>query len=450
MPGNMADDYRRAIAMISSPFLTDLDSRAAVKGSRDPLGIQGVWTRFGRHVVGNLSTVSNAVRDFTVLLLGYHFAARVTEQNGPESQLGAFLKWEQLAGYARGRVNKDWSFRGTERARQRVDESNVLTLSAESKYQLLSNQKVYGLWGLYTVPGRASGLFEGDPVRLKPLALKLVEEFYLPMLTDEGFRDGKVIVEILSEENYPLNVDGQDKRLLKAVARVLQPRFLAREREFYREHLLYGGSEDSTNGRQRQLVGLLEPKLNGLEFDWSPPKVAALAKEAEKRGQEWLALARYLRRISQVETVLAPTSTLFTHLLGCEGMKTDEVAKRVRNQWGAKVTSVAADALPDLQPELAGDDVATGQRWVEIGQSLANGDYAKLIRRMLEQNRSVMQSRGGASAWVEEQNHRLRVRMNEERGELPERERLTTLWRFPYFLNSIASVAFQLKEGDHG
>lgn len=54
------------IALLDVPFLTDLDSRAAVKGSRDPLGIQAIWTRFGRHVVGNLTTVSNSVRDFTI------------------------------------------------------------------------------------------------------------------------------------------------------------------------------------------------------------------------------------------------------------------------------------------------------------------------------------------------------------------------------------------------
>lgn len=49
--------------MITTPFLTDLDSRAVVKGSRDPLGIQQIWTRLGRHVVGNLTTVSDSVRD---------------------------------------------------------------------------------------------------------------------------------------------------------------------------------------------------------------------------------------------------------------------------------------------------------------------------------------------------------------------------------------------------
>src|SRR5512140_701933 len=68
-----------ALTMLTTPFLTDLDSRAAIKGSRDPLGVQPIWARLGRHVVGNLTTVSNSVRDFTVLLLGYHFAQCVAD-----------------------------------------------------------------------------------------------------------------------------------------------------------------------------------------------------------------------------------------------------------------------------------------------------------------------------------------------------------------------------------
>src|SRR5436309_12166449 len=103
--------------MISAPFLTDLDSRAALKGSRDPLGIQSIWTRFGRHVVGNLSTVSNSVRDFTITILGYHFAEQVAETAGPGTELETFLKWEQLAAYARYQENHDERFRGVERVR---------------------------------------------------------------------------------------------------------------------------------------------------------------------------------------------------------------------------------------------------------------------------------------------------------------------------------------------
>src|SRR5439155_24956326 len=90
------------VTMLDVPFLTDLDSRAAVKGSRDPLGIQQIWTRLGRHVVGNLTTVSGSVRDFTTTLLGYYFAARLADDLGPGTELATVLKWEQLAAYALG------------------------------------------------------------------------------------------------------------------------------------------------------------------------------------------------------------------------------------------------------------------------------------------------------------------------------------------------------------
>src|SRR5690349_17309859 len=82
------------------PFLTDLDSRARVKGSRDPLGAQPIWTKFGRYVVGNLTTVSSSLRDFTTLMLGYYFADRVAENLGASTALDTFLKWEQLAAYS--------------------------------------------------------------------------------------------------------------------------------------------------------------------------------------------------------------------------------------------------------------------------------------------------------------------------------------------------------------
>ncbi len=55
-------------------FLTNLDSRATVKDSRDPLGLVPLWRHFGRHVVGNLTTVTGSVRGFTTTLLGYQLA----------------------------------------------------------------------------------------------------------------------------------------------------------------------------------------------------------------------------------------------------------------------------------------------------------------------------------------------------------------------------------------
>src|SRR6185436_14865987 len=144
--------------MLTTPFLTDLDSRAQVKGSRDPLGIQQIWTRLGRHVIGNLTTVSNSVRDFTTLLLGYYFAAQLAEELGPGTELATFLKWEQLAAYSRAAANNDFEFRGTERVWKNLSEGRRVVLSANPGHQILGNQKIYGLWGLYTMPARSSAL----------------------------------------------------------------------------------------------------------------------------------------------------------------------------------------------------------------------------------------------------------------------------------------------------
>ena len=81
---------------------------------------------------------------------------------------------------------------------------------------------------------------------------------------------------------------------------------------------------------------------------------------------------------------------------------------------------------------------------------MPGGDYLELIRLLVAQNRSVMQIRGGAAAWIEEQNGRLQVRMPEERGGLPSKEGLPLLWRFPYFLDSLYAVERALKEDRHG
>src|SRR5581483_11775472 len=231
--------------MLSTPFLTQLDSRAAIKGSRDPLGVQSIWSRLGRHVVGNLTTVSNSVPDFMVLLLGYYFAERVADNGGSEGDLATFLKWEQLAAYARAHVNKERSFRGTERVARRLADGERIHLGIDSGAPILGNQKIYGLWGLYTVPGKASGLLEGDPTRLTIDAREFVESSLLPVLEANGGRIVRGIVERLGASAYLIDVrDGsKDAAVLEGIARLLR-NVRRPDRDLYREHLLYGGPSD--------------------------------------------------------------------------------------------------------------------------------------------------------------------------------------------------------------
>jgi len=431
--------------VLTTPFLTDLDSRAAVKGSRDPLGIQQIWTRLGRHVVGNLTTVSNSVRDFTTLLLGYYFAASLADELGPGVELAVFLKWEQLAAYARATANRDFAFRGTERVKKNLSEGSRVTLSADRAHQILSNQKMYGLWGLYTMPARASGLVDGDPPRLTPPALELVERVCLPLLQQGAGKEARRVREALRRPSCRIDVEGAERSMIEAVGRVLKRRLLAREREFYRNHLLFGGPQDPTEGRQQQLAELLGSTLDQGDFAWSSAMVGDLAKSARRRGEGWHPLAHRLERIRTSETVLAPVSALFSYLLGLDGMSLDAVTERFRRAWPQGLRTVDPAAFAELRGEVAAGDAATGDRWVGIANAVAAGNYPSLVELLVEQNKSVMALRGGAP-WLEMREGKLHVRFRDERGVLPRQDEMHAYWRFPYFLDSLRTIAAAVKE----
>jgi hypothetical protein len=431
--------------MLITPFLTDLDSRAAIKGSRDPLGIQQIWTRLGRHVIGNLTTVSNSVRDFTTLLLGYYFAAQLADELGPGSELATFLKWEQLAAYSRAVANKDFEFRGTERVRKNLSEGRRVMVSANPGYQILGKQKIYGLWGLYTMPARSSALVDGDPPRLTTYALKIVEELYIPLLRAKYGKAVQIILNALRSQTISIDVGGRDRLLIEAIGHVLKRRLLTKERVFYRYHLLHGGPEEKTGGRQQQLAELLEDTLDQSSFTWSTAMVANLAKSARARGKNWHPLALRLDRIRISETVLAPVSMLFSHLLGLDGKSIESVSQRIRTAWGNGLRTVDSEVFRELRGEIGVGEPLVADRWVGIADAVATGDYKTLVTLLIDQNTAVMAARGGAP-WIENYQGNLTVRFRDEHGLLSRVDDISTVWRFPYFLDSLRRVATTLKE----
>jgi len=439
----------RRPALITTPFLTELDSRAAVKGSRDPLGIQPIWTRLGRHVIGNLTTVSNSVRDFTTLLLGYHFAEQLAEELGPGTELATFLKWEQLAAYSRAAANEDYEFRGTERVRRNLADDARVPISDDRSAQILGNQKIYGLWGLYTSPARASGLVEGDPPRLTPEARDFVERHYLPQLQPRSGSRGKRLRELLRAKQSRLDVAKSDAPLVEAIGQVLRPQLDLREREFFREHLRDGGPQDATSGRQRLLARLLTETPLPQDVVWSPALLENFAHAARDLGDAGELLALRLHRIRTSESVLAPAAALFNHLLGLDGQPLRRVTQRLIEEWGPGVRTIAPNEFEQLRSEIAAGDGPTGDRWTGIAGALAQGDYRAAVELLLAQNHAVMATRGGA-AWIELRGKNLHVRFREEQGSLPKQEQLATLWRFPYFLESLRKVADAVRETVHG
>lgn len=433
--------------MIRGPFLTDLDSRAAVKGSRDPLGHMAIWTHFGRHVVGNLTTVSTSLRDFTVLLLGVWFLERVTEQHGDYNEVEVFIRWEQLAAYARAKQNPSVSFRGVEQVRKRLSEGAKITVSAERGHQILGNQKIYGIWGLYTVAARSSGLLVGDPPRLTPIARSFVEANYIAPLSRDGFREGAAIVKLLAQPAANLQPDGKDAKLLQSLGKLLRAdRLTAAERTFYDEHLVRGGTEDSTQGRQPRLAALLETTLADEDFELTPQAVGALATKA--KGDAASELLRFrLDRIRHCEGLLAPTSRLFMFLLTRDAQTVASIDTEIRETWGSEPNDLDLGSTKELIPELsdAVGDTHAAERWLEIATRLSKGEYAEVIRLLIAHNAWVMQQRGSAAPWIELKGQRLHVRFRDELSALPKRKDLASLWRFPYFVDSLRSMTAQVR-----
>ena len=438
--------------MISLPFLTKLDSRAAIKGSRDPLGIQPLWTRLGRDIVGNLTTVSNSVTDFSVLLLGFHFVETVAATRGSEYDLATFLKWEQLAAYARAN-NDDYGFRGTDRVRRRVGEKKPWPLSIDSDAQILSDQKNYGLWGLYTVPAKSSGLIDSEPPRLTSEARDVVQAEFLRQIDQTSPRSIKHITSCVSSDRYVLNRKKvADAQMLDAVGKaVAMPG--ARTRELFHEHLLNGGkSAHDTRGRQRVLSELLTDTLTVKDWRISPQSLLELAQRAgKKHGEVGQSLEARLKRIYAAESVLAPGAALFQHLLGCDGQDPDNIASNLHKHWGA----VFQTTIPRAEVEAWTSEMRSWKgglpdaptRWLQLSDTLHSARYRDAIELVLKQNADVMQSRSVAAPWiVVASNRRLSVRFKDESAaRLPTRDEIPGLWRHPYFIQSLRDVAGYLE-----
>src|ERR1700722_17891608 len=217
----------------SVPFLTEIDARAAVHGSRDPLSLIAIWGSVGRLVVGNLTTASTSLRGFTTLLLGYYFAERVVEKAVEDQRvLDVFLKFEQLVSYSRFFVNGDSDFRGSERVQKRLADSSRIVLSADPRNQILGDQRTYGLWGLYSVASRTSGLLQPDRPALTRDATEFVEREYLTRMTAAGLKGAEVIVSLLSATTKELDLAKGAKDISSVLAKLHSAKVGTLERKF--------------------------------------------------------------------------------------------------------------------------------------------------------------------------------------------------------------------------
>lgn len=425
------------------PFLTLLDPRAKIKGSRDPLGFQPIWTRLGRQVIHNLTTVTTSVRGFTTLLLGLYFAEQAVEQRKADEPnfSDLFLKIEQLAGYSRvaGKngaapdQDDEHEILGIRRVKRNLQEnSGKVRISAHQDDQILSNQRTYGLWGLYTVAARNSQLIESSRPRLTSLARDFVEAEYFARLRP-------VEQSIFSFLDKDLIFEPRHKHasLGSSLAKLLGPQLTPSEKTFYTKHLLFGGEENNLQHRlweQIRSVNLADP--------FSMSELKEVIQRCQVTGDETLRLR--LEHIRQVECVIAPAAQLFGFLLSRDGQSLDQIIREVKSEWGSGLSHLDPDGFTRALTTIADLTPETRTRLVAVAQALQAGQYDETLKLLLAQNEVVMQERG-SSAWVTVKHQQLDVRLREEEEDLSPRSVLPDLWVNTYFINSLKQIGEQLK-----
>lgn len=429
-------------------ILTLEDPRAQIKGSRDPLGVQALWASFGRHVVGNLTTVTSSVRNFTVLLLGRHFSQHLIDDDRAEEEdaLSHFLRWEQIAAYVRHLAHGvEGDIRGIERVKRRISESDgTVPIGLGPDEIILSDQKTYGLWGLYTVAARVSGLLPDGLSGVTPDAQAHLEAGPLTALG----RARDAILDLV-RDGGELPTRATDPTV-KAVTVMLGPELSKDEAAFYGRWLRDGAAMKRGSGvgpepgRQGRLARLLV-ETTDLDEAIGRDAVLALAKAARSQDE---GLATRLERISLLEAFLAPAEALFEHLLARRTRTVDAVAEAVLDYWGARVPNLDPAAFADLLPEIdSAAGPAAGATIALAYGHLARGEYAEVLRQLVVWNGLVMGARGGAP-WVVIQGDLLDVRYSGQEVLLPERDALPSLWRNTYFLDSLRLIAGQLEGGE--
>ena len=429
-------------------FLTLEDPRAKVQGSRDPLGVQPIWSRFGREIVTNLTSVTRAVRGFAVVLLGRYFAERLIEQGraGDEDAVAIFLRLEQIAAYARHTREPDSQqdiVLGVTRVTSFLSEhSKKVPIANDATGFILSDQKTYGLWGLYSVSARASGLLAPGPVGLTTEARQFVEQVYLPKL-----RQVQSKIENLVVEDGTLHATN-GRQPFTAMSQLLTGPMGDAEREFYARLLRDAQGDGSVidpidlarRERQRQIAELIP---NCCQSDrWiGRADVVALMSEAETRGYD--ALAERLRRILRLESLLAPVEAIFEKLQTRSGQRVTDVAAQIQDDWGGNVPGLS-EPLDPLLAEIrasVGDEQAGCV--MECDDALRSGEYLRAVNTILHWNDVVMSARGSAP-WIKTVGGKLDVRFRGLEASFPTRDDLPELWRNGYFLDSLREVTFQL------
>jgi len=421
-------------------FLTLEDPNARIHGSRDPLGVQPIWASFGRKLVTNLTTVTTSIRGFTVLLIGRLCAEKMIAKGtaGEQDALSIFLRAEQIGSYARHIAHDvDSDIRGIERVKQFVSENRTsVPIQDDASGMILSDQRVYGLWGLYSVAARISGMIADGPVGLTDFAREFTDSHYWPVLQSAESKLYKLL-----KEGGILRTKKNDI-VFKSVSDILPQQLTSDEAWFYSQTLRDAHHVTNNPVAKRQsLFAELLKNYSDLNTDTGRVEILKLAKAADSENKP---IALRLEKIARLEALFAPAEAIFDYLQTRGEQKPADIASKLRDHWGKQVPHLKTPLDDILSEIIAVVDPKLGKVMNQCDKALGIGAYEDAIIALLEWNKLVMAARK-AAPWIQVASGKLDVRYRGQEKELPDGDLLPELWRNSYFIDALKKIVYQLE-----
>jgi hypothetical protein len=404
-------------------FFTQLDDSLRPRGSRDPLGIELLWSGIGRKLVGNLTTVTRHLDNFIVTLVGFHLC--VNETTG-QTDWESFERFEQLT--CRARVRRGLSgVIGVRRIRSSAD--FPLKLGSDRHARILDNPRQAGLWGLYSTALTSAGL-TNELRRPTPLGEGIAEGF---LATAHGD------IWRLALDRRRLQVDEPDmKRMDKWVVSLLAD---SASRKLLANRLLSGSdSPQRWHGEVfEQAHAFIRDKKQvppAREFlDW-------LSKKSEL-------LQDFAHRALCFDETLTLSAITFDWLLGCHG----HTAKKIEKDLAALAKwPFRQPTMPNFSAEMSGNNEwrARADGLATFIEAMAQGAWREATERLLSHHARVVSGRNG-SPWCYWEQGRIKVVLNITPGTLPVADELSgrgfTTWMETrsndFFLSAFLSILRQ-------
>lgn len=217
-------------------YFTKYDKSITGSIRRDPLGLQPIWSYYGRRVVSHLTTVSTDIRGFRELLLCLSICKECMKDNKDESYQGLVLLFEQLFIYSTIEHNMKEGIIGSDNGSSKYKKANG-NPEISSTNTILIRELSLGYYGRYRTPMNTMGVVTPKGYVENDIDVK---GLYGSELYEKILSNFKLFLDINKSKRRYKDFNAS-KEILKAVCGKLRNG----EEEFWKEKLQIDGSSKS-------------------------------------------------------------------------------------------------------------------------------------------------------------------------------------------------------------